>query len=252
MNTGSFTDLCRGAIYTPDGMYGPIEDIILRDDTWQLTHFVCLSDEDTAGREVLIPTGLIADIDLDAGRFSVDKTHQQLRQNLALATGDAAVRLHGLVTAGRRQTRPIYVAGVSRGDQPQPLAPGHPTTESESEFLDNDDIMARLNDEPHYRRASDLIDYHLKSEDGVIGPITELFVNLETDRLSHVVVRLFDSQTNRRILLPLPELAVWEQRRLRVGVTAEEIDSGPLLEPDVSITKKHVRESSEHFIPTKQ
>lgn len=252
LNASSFTDICRGAVYTPDGMYGPVEDVILRDDSWELTHLVCISDGETAGRDVLIPFGLITDIDLESGRFKLDKTHDELRQSLALATGNAAVRQHGRVTAHRRQTRPIYVAGVSRGDQPQPLAPGHPTTEAESDLGTEDgDVMMRLNDGAHYRRISDLIDYHLKSEDGVIGPVTEVIVNLNQRRLSHLVVRLFDNRAKRHILLPLPELAVWQQRRLRVGVTAEQIDAGPVLTTDTAVTTAETDKVNEYYASVK-
>jgi len=250
MNIRSHAELCRLAVYTPDGLYGPVEDVIIEDDSWRLTHFACLSDADTPGRDILIPVELVSDVDFSAGRLMVDRTNEELRRSLSLAVTQTGTRLNGLRMDRALSARPMYVAGVSRGGQPQPLTPGQPVdTEVAPEDSGPEDALARLNDSSHYRRGIDLIDYHLKSKNGVIGPIRELLFDMAVQRLRHVIVEVFvDQRHNKKVLLPLPELAAWRDRRLYVAASASIVEDGPTVIDGDRVSRDDTTRSETHFL----
>lgn len=76
-------------LHAIDGEFGHIEDLIIETDSWKLTYVVVKTGNWLSGKEILIPTEWILEIDWLSSTFVVDATVEKIQQCEPYNAGDA-------------------------------------------------------------------------------------------------------------------------------------------------------------------
>ncbi|WP_026632455.1 PRC-barrel domain containing protein [Dyadobacter alkalitolerans] len=77
------------SLHATDGELGHIDDLIIETDSWKITSVVVKTGNWFSGKEILMPTEWILEIDWLSSTFAVDATVEQVQQCEPFDAGDA-------------------------------------------------------------------------------------------------------------------------------------------------------------------
>jgi len=196
-----------------DGPIGAIRDCLVDDRAWKVRWFVVDTGTWLPGRRVLIAPERVEASEGDP-------------PGLGLA-----------ITRAEVKASPPYddEAPVSR-EYEEALA-GHYGWQSYWTGLGH---AAPAEGQPGLLSADDMLGYHIEAEDGRIGHVDELLIDPDGWILRYVVVDTRDWWPGKLVLLVPPALTGIdaESRTVRVGLSREQIRSGPAFDPDQTIDRK--------------
>lgn len=238
-------------IRATDGDIGQIDDFYFDDTNWRVRYLVADTGSWLFGRKVLlspfvaqsvlweeevVPVSLNKDqiehspeIDLD---LPVSRQHE-----LALHThyGWPAYWASGAMIGATAPMNPVVepVTGVPPQTE-QPHAVGDsPSTQAE--------VSAANRGDPHLFSVKDVKDYHIQATDGSIGHLVDFFVSETEWDIRYALVDTRNWLPGRRVLI-LPEHIrniSWEDSKLVVDLTKDEVKGSPEFDPEGSLDRSY-------------
>jgi hypothetical protein len=99
------------------------------------------------------------------------------------------------------------------------------------------------------RTLSELHDYTIGAVDGAIGHVKDLYLDDGAWVVRYLVVETGDWLSSRRVLISPMALGApdWENRKLPVSVTKEQVRSSPDVDTEQPVTRQHEEEYSGYY-----
>ncbi len=238
-------DLIGDELYTEDGVFGRLEDLLMDTSTWQVRYFIVDTRKHLKRDRLLLPPARISQPDPTRRAWSVDIEHSQLEESPELPDIDELERRHEEDLHAFHGWRPYWPTGtMPRGAVGQrPVGPeaaeGPPTGVPEEDE----------SGEGTLRRASDLIDFALSAASDRVGSVVEVVVDTRHWRVRYLIVDGQGLHDPRPVLISVGwlERIDWAGHMLRTDIGAWQIDNSPRFKPDDPIDRRYEEELFEHY-----
>jgi uncharacterized protein YrrD len=240
-----FEDLRGFTLRALDGDIGRVTDLYFHDDDWQVRYFVVDTGSWLFGRRVLISPYVLHQPDWETSAIPVDLTQEQVENSPDIDLDQPVSRQHQ-TTLHAYYSWPIYWAGDAMvGAAPIPPA-GLPVTTGQGTAGDampvgEDLTIAQAADDPHLYSAREVIGYHIQATDDEIGRVDDLFVGEEDWVIRYIMVDTGSWLPGRKVLIVPDKVQQinWEESRVYVNYTRQQVKDSPEFDPKGSISRSH-------------
>ena len=215
-----------------EGNVGTVHDLFFNDESWVVRYLVVSTGGWLGGRRVLLPPTAVEQRDWPNRRLWVPLTQQQMKDIPEVDTDRPVSRQKEM----ELDQYPVWtpVGGVVPpvgGMSPDVAAPPH-----EDKDVDGDS---------HLRSVNEVTGYYIEATDGHVGHVEELIMNDEGEQHGPWEFRYFVVDTRNwlpgRKVLVAPcwaESISWDERKVRVDLSQQQIKDAPEYNPDVPINRR--------------
>jgi len=215
---------------------GAVRDLFFDDRWWVVRYLVVETGGWLHGRRVLLPPAVVQHLDWPGRRLRVRLTCDQIEDSPQVDTDKPVSRQEMLKLENYPAWAPV--AWTPEGVVVPPItgATGAPSSEMEED----------TQGDSHLRSVKEVTGYHISALDGEIGHVDELILD-DRERqhgpweLRYLVVDTRNWLPGRKVLVaPIWAQAVtWEDRRVLVGLTREQIEGSPEFHPSVPVNRRY-------------
>ena len=204
-------------IQARDGRIGSLDDLYFQDEDWKIRYLVVDTGRWLPGREVLIPPeAVLLDWHGQSG-IPVDLTKDEVKACPEIATVEPQ-------SPGPFSPDNTWIAyGAMPGDLPVPAwsAPPEETPET----------VPPAAADPHLRSTAHLIGYQLRADDGPVGPVEDLLLDDEQNRIRFLVVA---TAGGRKVLIPSEWIGEIDQSASAIMANASrhDVEARPEYQPE--------------------
>jgi len=221
----SVKELIGYRIEARDGELGRVEDLLFDDQSWSIRYLVAATGPWLFGRRTLVPHEVFGRPDWTDNRFPVAITREQIRGAPGIATDAPVSRRHELE----------YLTYFGQMPYWRPEATGPMGVESD--------------DEQHLRSIVEVSSYDVETEGRVVGTVDDMIADDQNWLIRHLAVVSRRWPPTREVLVASDRVSRvrWEDRRFELDLTAQQLDSIPAFDPNVSIQCNDVARLYDYF-----
>jgi sporulation protein YlmC with PRC-barrel domain len=213
----SYKQLRGFAVQALDGAAGCVHDFVFDEKTWAIRYIVYEHGVGLLSRKSMLDPEQIHKADAEGMKLNVDATSREV--NKSHQSGEK------VLPAGKssisRTSWEILFNQMAPAAQPDMLHATHrpplPTEWLENAFGPN----AQTDFETELAHASDILGYHVSSNDGKLGTVDDFIIDSSNWTVSHLVVNLAHGKNGKRILVS-QEWVDWVSRKQKsISITAD-------------------------------
>lgn len=239
-------DLIGDELYTEEGVFGHLENLIIDTSTWQVRYFVVDTREYLKRDRVLIPPSQISQPDPTRRAWSVDIKQSKIASSPDVPDIDELERKHEEELHAFYGWRPYWPTGsmMPRGAVGQPPVSPEATEGPPIGNTEEDEA-----DESTLRRATDLIDFTANASAAPLGTVVEVVIDSRQWRVRYVIVDGRELHDPRQVLLSVGWLkrVDWAGHTVRTDIERAKIDSSPRFNPDDPIDLRYEEQLFKHY-----
>lgn len=238
-------DLIGDELYTEEGVFGHLENLLLDTSTWQVRYFVVDTRNHLERDRVLLPPARITQPDPTRRAWSVDIDRKKLEESPDLPDLDELERHHEEELHAFHGWRPYWPTGymprgaVGRRPVGPEAAQGPPIGTSEEDEA-GEEVL---------RRATDLRSFTARAKSTELGPVDDVIVDTRQWRVRYLIVDGRGLHDPRQVLLSVGWLKRldWAGHSLRTDIESPKIDESPRFDPDEPIDRRYEEQLFEHY-----
>lgn len=228
------------AVRAADGDVGKVDDLYFDDAAWTVRYFVVDTGTWLSGRLVLLsPAALAGRPDHESKEIPVTLTREQVRSSPEAEEHKPVSRQYEMDIAVHYGWPMYWTFGGFYN-----IAPPPPAYETERE-----ERYAAEEQDPHLRSMREVTGYRLQAIDGEIGHIDDFLVDDGDWGIRYMIVDTRTWLPGRRVLLAprwISDIS-WEERKVYVDFTTDEIRSSPEYDPSAPVTAQYEKELHQHY-----
>jgi uncharacterized protein YrrD len=254
--------LTRIGIQTVDNAVGHIKDLYFDDQSWVIRYLVVDTGTWLSGRQVLLSPEALTGLKPDLGAFSTNLTFQQIKDSPDVDSEKTVSRhqedllseyygwspywvtpLSAFPWPGI-YTYPPYPSGISRARE---LVTGSMPSGIGEEARNRVDAMRR--EEIHLRSFQEVKGYGLRATDGDIGELDDLLIDSADWRVTHLVADSRKWWPGGQVVIDkgMVDDISWEDRKILVAMTQEEVKHAPAYDRYMSLTETFQKDVSDYY-----
>jgi hypothetical protein len=227
-------------VLATDGKIGTLSDAYFDETRWAVSYFIIDTGHWLPGRLVLIPTGVMGKPDTGAQQTPVSLSKEQVQNSPDIDTQLPVSRESESLLAK-------YYGWATRGQKgglPEPLGSSI-AAEGGSDTKKAVEGIARSS----LRSAKEVVGYRIHADDGAIGHVEDLLVEIESWDIRYAVVDTRNWLPGRKVLLSPTwiERVTWAESELRVMLSKEVIRNSPKYEPSTRVDRKYEEALFDHY-----
>lgn len=210
-----------------DGRLGNVSDFLFEDAHWMIRWLVVDTGHWLPGRKVLLPPSALGHPDVQACRFPVKLTKQQVEDSPEIDTQRPV---------SRQMEDHIYdFYGWDRywiGAMAAPFAA--PLYAPRSKTLDHVSAQTESKaDDPHLRRIEVVTGYHIHALDGELGHVEDFLVEDASWRIRYLVVDTKNWWPGQQVLISPHTVREidWADRSLHLNISRQRVKHGRAYDP---------------------
>lgn len=244
------TNLFDLDIQATDGEIGTVHDLYFDDKSWEIRYLIIDTGNWLSGRRVLIAPEAIGTPNWEKGVVPVNLSKEAVKNSPAAMTAKPIsrqyeVELHqhynwtpywtaptiGATYANVSTMKPQTPATVTRmplGNQPDPV------TDSVAERVAEREETAVAKNHNHLRSMREVVGYHIKAMDGLIGHVETFLLDSNGWRVQYLVVDTRNWLPGRKIPISLNWVSDvnWVEQVVSVKLHKETIEESPEVDLD--------------------
>ncbi len=235
----SMTRLRGYGLHARDGGIGHVVSVLFDDEHWTVRYLV-VDTGGWLGRRVLIPAKALGRPDADSREIAVELTRTQIEHSPDV---DAEK------TVDRQQEGALYGYYGWEPYWGSPAIGGGPSLGAAAEHGAEDIRPGRAPGDPHLRSARDVAGYRVHCDDRSVGHVDDFLLDDDGWQIRYVVIDTGSWLPGRKVPLPPDWVHAisWEDREIRVGLRAEQIESSPSLDDEQSIDREFEDRLYRHY-----
>jgi uncharacterized protein YrrD len=210
-----------------DGEIGHIKDFYFDDQDWAVRYLVADTGSWLSGRLVLISPHVFTNFDLDGVCRGVNLTRQQIEDSPAIGSHKPVSRQFE-EDYYRYYGWPYYWQGGGLwGMGAYPMV--SPPVDERQYAPTNRPISSVQRGDQHLRSTQALNGYHIQTDEGAIGHVTDFIVDHETWAICHLVVETGHWYSGKEIVISPKQIdrISYDESKVFVSVTKEAILKAP-------------------------
>lgn len=235
--------LQRFTVLAKDDEAGGVDDLFFADDTWEVRYLVVRTGW-WAGRKVLIaPEAVIPSAKLpEQLMLRVSKEQVENSPDVGVDQPISASKLRDLHRYYMWNS-PYWLPGEPALTAPMP-PPGPPLIPEPGRDR-NEEEQSR----PHLRSAVEVINYHIEARDGEIGHVEDLLVDDQEWTIRYLVIDTRNWWPGKKVLISVADARKigWEEHKLYLDRTQEEIRRSPAFDPSRPVTRDYETSLHDHY-----
>lgn len=253
----SFEELRGYSLRATDGSLGSVHDVLFDDSHWTVRWLVV----DTAwlfGRRVLLAPEVLGRPDAAAREFPVNLTEEKIKNAPDVDTDRPVNRQHEASLYGYygwgpywTPTDQVLVGGVAGVTLPARVPPGHPESRPIPAGAEGRAAAARYveDGDPHLRSARDVIGYHIRGSDGIVGTVDDFLIHDEGWSIRYLLVDTGGWLPGRKVLIAPPWVGnvSWDTEEVQVQMTRDQIEASPEYNPDKALDRAYEEQLHRHY-----
>jgi hypothetical protein len=210
------------SVVATDKMAGTVRDLLFDDRTWEVKFLVVHSGRWLTGHSELLTPDVVDHADWMARQLSVRLTEDEVVHS-------PPPEEHPPASRGRdfQQSKLIAWDAYWTG------------------WLDDSEEVS----DPHLDSVKEVTGYHLETDNGEIGHVTDFLVDDETWTLRYVVMDTRNWLPGKHALVvpSLVESIDWTERKLHVHLTRDKLRDAPSFEVAVPVTRDYEERLCEYY-----
>lgn len=226
-----------------DGDIGRTVNFLLDDERWIVRYLIVEPGSFLDGLQVLVSPISFREIEWPAHRFHLALTKEKVLGSPNVDADKPVARQHE-GDLSRYYGFPFYwrssgLWGVS----------SYPSALADNEPQDEPAEPPEVAGDVHLRSARDVRGYGIQGTDDAIGHVEDFIVDDETWQVRYLVVDTSGWWFGRKVLVA-PDWATrisWEERRVYLDMTREEIRTSPEWDPAAAIDRGYEARLREHY-----
>ncbi len=231
-------DLNHCSIGATDGEVGHVKDFYFDDDAWVIRYLVVDTGSWLSGKKVLISPMSVVRPNWPERTLAVSISKEQIRNSPDIDTQKPVSRQNETAFLGY-YSYPNYWGGMGMwggGMYPYTTAPGdggfrvdRDAREKQVEEQLKIERSLHRNDDPHLRSSQEVVGYHTHADDGEIGHVEDLLVDVETWAIRYMVVNTSNWWVGQKVLVS-PEWITdvdWSHRTVSLDLTRASVKGAP-------------------------
>lgn len=229
-----------------DGELGTIEQFYFDDDSWAIRYFVVNTGSWLAGRHVLISPFSVTHTDWQARRLDVALTKEQVENSPGIDTQRPVSRQHEAENLGY-YSYPYYWDGPNLwGAGFSPVSSPLLGATAREAIADG---VRRASTDSHLRSSAEVTGYSMESTNGEIGHLDGFIVDDETWAIRYIEVATRNWWPGKKVLVSPAwiELVNWETSKVVIGLSREDIRSGPEYLESVPVNRDYENQLYFHY-----
>jgi sporulation protein YlmC with PRC-barrel domain len=213
------------SIMAVDGELGKVRDFYFDDGSWTIRYMVVQTGSWLLGRKVLISFASVKKINCELSDVQVDLTCEQVRNSPDIDTAKPVFRQHEEELHKHYMLPPYWLnaPGITWGIDNYPALDEELVMEEQKKKDDG------KGDDQHLRSARQITDYLIHATDGEIGHVKDFIVDLESGRITSLMVDTRNLLAGRKVLLPVEKILriEWADMEVYVNVARGFIIESP-------------------------
>jgi len=249
MSSCVFSEITDFEVINKSERLGELINVYVDDSNWTIARLVVETGSWFSSSKLLLRSDQVLEIDLIKGAIHTALTKEEIEHvdtpalspPVSEQEAGAASGLFGI-----DHTYPYYVGGY--GGMVLPVAIPH----SQNEVSDTENELAaaaRKQLDPHLRSAKEISGYTLTTEDGELGKVTDLIIDLKDWSVRYVVIDTGKWLPGKQVVVePSHILGVsWADRTLRVDKTMHDIKDGEGLEKVLDLKHSNQAQARDYY-----
>lgn len=216
-----------------DGEIGSSRDVYFDHEYWVVRYLVVNTGGWLSGREVLIASRALGEVDPEKHRVPVSLTREQVKNSPDVST-DRPISRKEEAFHYQYYGWPAYWGGVGTEMDPFFLGTGlNPLLVKPP--LPRDEMGGETNElDTRLRSAREVKGYHIQAQDGDIGHVDEFLVDCISWQIQYLVLETKNWWPGRKVVIPTTSFhnIDWFTRTITVNLTRAEIQGAPEYTPD--------------------
>jgi len=233
------TEAVKGcALENGEGRVGTVHDLFFSDESWAVRYIVVSTGNWLSERRVWLPPSVVEQRDWPNQRLWVALTQQQIKDSPEVDTDRPVSRQKQMELDNYSAWYPVPWTPVGV------VVP--PSTGSTSAAAPPPEGDQDTEGDSHLRSVNEVTGYNIEAIDGEIGHVEELILDDREEtrgpwELRYLVIDTRNWLPGRKVLVaPIWAQSIsWEQRKVCVGLTREQIKGSPDFQPDVPINRRY-------------
>lgn len=244
------SELIGYSVRAKDGLIGTISDLLFDDKTWTLRWAVVDTGDWISGREVLLPPSAFGMPDVAQRQFPMELTREQIERSPELSEHEPVSRRNEIELYSHYGWLPYWYPAAD----PITGAPGYPASMPLPGGVDNAQAAktghpADAEADAHLRSIEAVTEYYVHAMDGDIGHVEEFLIDDENWSIRYLVIDTVNWWPGKMVLVSPEwiESVIWEDERVSVRMTREEIRTGPEYDPSTSVERSYEATLHRHY-----
>ena len=235
------------SIRATDGPIGHIDDLRFDDASWTVRWAVVDTGTWLSSLKVLLPPSCFGRSTISDRELSVDLTRQKVKDSPGIATDEPVSEQMENAVYGHYGWAPYWPAGYI---VPLAAAGGAavPPFGSGASMIDRDRVAAEERQgDPKLRSVNEVTGYYIGATDDDIGHVEEFLIDEDKWAIRYMVV---DTRNWWPGVLVSPRWirgVNWNDEKIQVDLTREQIKDSPHYEPDASIDRVYESRLYRHY-----
>jgi len=234
------------AIRSNDGELGTVEQFYFDDETWAIRYLVVDTGGWLGGKQVLISPISIIRADWENRRLDVALTKHQVEHSPDIDTHKPVSRQHEAAYFGY-YGYPYYWEGPNLwGPSFYPSGVVNPMNDSAEAVAES---IRRASMDSHLRSTDVVFGYNIGASDGQIGHLDGFIVDDEAWAIRYVEVATRNWWPGKKVLVSPAwiESVSWTDSKVYVGLTREDIQTGPEYDESRPISREYEHRLFTHY-----
>jgi len=223
-----------------DGEIGEVKEFYFDDQHWTVRYLVADTGDWLTDRQVLISPYALVEVTKEKESISINLTKKQIEGSPSLDS-DKPVS---------RQIEEDY-----SGYFGWPMYSTGPYIWGDSPFIERDPAKWRGSAQsekkwdPHLRSTYEVGDYLIQAEDGGIGHVEDLVIDVETWAIRYLIINTRNWWLGKKVLVSPQwiERVSWSERKVFINLTRETIKQSPEYTDDSLLTRDYEDRLHRHY-----
>jgi hypothetical protein len=234
----SIKKLFEDKLGASDGEIGHVNDFYFDDETWAVRYLVANTGSWMPGRLVLISPHAFGNLYQGGKILLVNLTRQQIEQSPSIESHKPVSRQFE-EDYHRYYGWPFYwQGGEVWGMSGSPVVPGPRRLPKKHSTVKGG---KRQIDEPHLRSAKAIIGLHIQATDETTGHVADFVMDDENWAIQYMVVDTGHWLSGKRVMISpsLINRISWDESKVYVNLTKEDILGSPVFDPTAFGIREH-------------
>jgi hypothetical protein len=215
-----------------DGEVGTLQDFYFDDERWAIRYLIVRTGSWFTGREVLVSPVFGREVGSSGGALHVDLTRAQIESAPDIDTAKPVSRQMEATYGAYYGYPPYWTYGYAAplwGWGPLPTSSIGPQVREDIIARELQERENRQNEDHHLRSAKEVVGYGVEARDGAIGRIEDFLFDGESWAIRSAVMDTRNWWPSKHVVIPPErfESVSWQERRVKVSLTRDEIRSSP-------------------------
>jgi hypothetical protein len=210
-----------------DGQLGGVSDFLFEDVHWMIRWLVVDTGHWLAGRKVLLPPSALGHPNVQARRFPVNLTMQQVKDSPEIDTQRPVSRQMEEHIYDFYGWERYWMGAMAAPFVAPPCRPGSNTLKLVSAEKPSNA------DDPHLRSAAALLGYHIHATDADMGHVADFIVDDVSWRIRHLVIDTRNWWPGQQVLISPRTIRKidWVDRSIHLNISRQQIEHSPAYDP---------------------